>query len=520
MAQADFTRISSNIAALNTLNSLRNINTKLGKAQLRLATGKRINQASDDPAGLTIALKMNARKEGLGAALGNIGDAKNMLAVAESGLTQMNDILTEMKAKATAAASDTLGTEERAAISAQLKSLAQQINDIVSETTWNDDALLDGTVNKSLQTGAGSTDTTVWTLSRNHSATELEVATSSGNAVIASLATSSTSFAATSTLPSGAGAATVFTGLATLDSGNYKFKILDKAVGATTGKATSQTDLLTVAGVGGLTQSAGAADELDSGFYQIKFIRNTATTTISYAIYDQSGGVVAAANSAQVAAGVVTLLGDTDTDLGIKLTGVVEGSIASGSSIYVEYIKQNEAKAGLYAVSGSTETAVQIDANGTDDSTTFGVNDLNTFFYGTAAATFDTGRGIEVKLGSFASITANSYTSFSYTEANDLTVSLVDSDDATAYMEKVDTALSNVTSSLNDIGSLVSRLDKKEEAVGSAMVNTEAAYNRIMNADMALEQVEASKYMILQQTAVAMLAQSNMAPQGILSLFR
>ena len=53
-----------------------------------------------------------------------------------------------------------------------------------------------------------------------------------------------------------------------------------------------------------------------------------------------------------------------------------------------------------------------------------------------------------------------------------------------------------------------------------AQVNTEAAYNRIMNADMALEQVEASKFQILQQTAVAMLAQANMAPQGILSLFR
>ena len=50
MAQADLTRIASNIAALNTLNSLRNINTKLSVSQLRLATGKRVNQAADDPA--------------------------------------------------------------------------------------------------------------------------------------------------------------------------------------------------------------------------------------------------------------------------------------------------------------------------------------------------------------------------------------------------------------------------------------------------------------------------------------
>lgn len=50
--------------------------------------------------------------------------------------------------------------------------------------------------------------------------------------------------------------------------------------------------------------------------------------------------------------------------------------------------------------------------------------------------------------------------------------------------------------------------------------NVEAAYNRIMNADMAEEQVEASKLLILQQTSSAMLAQANSAPQFLLSLFR
>ncbi len=53
-----------------------------------------------------------------------------------------------------------------------------------------------------------------------------------------------------------------------------------------------------------------------------------------------------------------------------------------------------------------------------------------------------------------------------------------------------------------------------------AKVNTEASWNRIMNADMAYEQLEATKYQILQQTAVTMLAQANMGPQAILGLFR
>ena len=80
MANVDVTRIASNIGALNALNSLQSINAKLALHQTRLSTGKRINSAADDPAGLTIATKMLARSEGLKVALSTIGDAKNLLA--------------------------------------------------------------------------------------------------------------------------------------------------------------------------------------------------------------------------------------------------------------------------------------------------------------------------------------------------------------------------------------------------------------------------------------------------------
>ena len=66
----------------------------------------------------------------------------------------------------------------------------------------------------------------------------------------------------------------------------------------------------------------------------------------------------------------------------------------------------------------------------------------------------------------------------------------------------------------------ISPLNFKEEALTLQHANTEAAYNRIMNANMAEEQVEASKFQILQQTGTAMLAQANQAPSAILSLFR
>jgi flagellin len=162
MAEVDVTRIAGNIGAANALNSLTYINKQMAIHQTRLATGKRINGAADDPAGLTIATKMNARSESLKTALSNIGDAKNLLSVAESGLSQVNDILVQMRSKAMVGASDTMGTTERTAIATQLTAYQAQIDKIISETKWNGQALLDGTFDTSKQflTGADTGDVT------------------------------------------------------------------------------------------------------------------------------------------------------------------------------------------------------------------------------------------------------------------------------------------------------------------------------------------------------------------------
>ena len=144
MAEVDVTRIAGNIGAMNALNSLQNINKQLSIHQTRLATGKRINSAADDPAGLTIATKMDSQSQGLKTALSNIGDAKNLLAVAEAGLGRINDILVQMRNTAETGASDTMGSDERGAIATQLKAYAAQIDDITAQTAWNGNKLISG----------------------------------------------------------------------------------------------------------------------------------------------------------------------------------------------------------------------------------------------------------------------------------------------------------------------------------------------------------------------------------------
>ncbi|RKY86312.1 flagellin [candidate division KSB1 bacterium] len=175
MAIGDSTRINTNIAAFNALHSLKSINRNLEISQLKLATGLRINEVADDPAGFVISRRLGARSRGLSVAYDNVGTAKNVLAIAEGGLMNISDILITIKEKVTSAASDTLGSAERNAIKTEINQLTEEINNIVTETTFNNISLIDGTYSVSYQTGAGTTNTMHFAITQSATATALQV---------------------------------------------------------------------------------------------------------------------------------------------------------------------------------------------------------------------------------------------------------------------------------------------------------------------------------------------------------
>jgi len=294
MSGVDVTRVAGNIGALNALNSLSYVNSQLSLHQTRLATGKKINYAYEDPAGLNLATTFDVRRQGLQIALNSIGDSKNMLSTAEGGLRKIQDILVKMKNKAMEAIGDTIGQSERDAIVAQLQEYAGEINNIASQTQWNGKNLISGSAN-------GGTGTT--------------------------------------------------------------------------------------------------------------------TSALSFLV-DSSGGSVGFSFGSN--RGFVTAAGTTG--LGFTTTNLAAAS-AGGTS-------------------------------------------------------------------------------------------------AKNVSDQIDSALNRVKTGVREVGSFMARLTFKEDSLTVQYTNTEAAYNRIMNANMAEEQVESSKFSILQQTATAMLSQANVAPQFILSLFR
>jgi flagellin len=201
MATGELSKVRTNIAALNALNALTQLNSSLNTHNLRLATGKRVNSAADDPSGLTLANSLDLRARRLGAAINNIGDAQNFLAIAEGGLSNINNTLSQMVEKIIQAASDTQGVSERHAILEELNQLAEEVDSIAGQTQFNGVVLLT-TNTLTFQTGPDGVDINVFALASSfHSAalglSSLTVATQtlasltlgSVNAAIASVKT-------------------------------------------------------------------------------------------------------------------------------------------------------------------------------------------------------------------------------------------------------------------------------------------------------------------------------------------
>jgi len=151
-------RINNNIMAMNTHRQYAINNGSVSKATEKLSSGYRINRAGDDAAGLAISEKMRAQIRGLNMASKNSEDAISLVQTAEGALTETHSILQRMRELSTQSASDTnQNSVDREALDAEYQQLMTEINDIASQTKFNNMALLDGTFGSSTTVDAGST---------------------------------------------------------------------------------------------------------------------------------------------------------------------------------------------------------------------------------------------------------------------------------------------------------------------------------------------------------------------------
>lgn len=125
-------------------NSYRQADNAYAKAMRVVATGKRINSAADDPAGLSISEKMKAQIRGLNQAAQNTQNGISMLNVAEGAIGEQENILHRIRELAVQAATDTNASDDREALQQEVNQLLQEINRISSTTEFNTMNLIDG----------------------------------------------------------------------------------------------------------------------------------------------------------------------------------------------------------------------------------------------------------------------------------------------------------------------------------------------------------------------------------------
>ncbi|PZU13261.1 MAG: flagellin FliC [Sphingobium sp.] len=155
------TVIGTNSSALRAANSSTMASKALSTAMERLSTGKRINSAKDDAAGLAIASSMTASIKGMTQGIRNANDGISMAQTAEGALGEVSNMLQRMRELAVQAANGTYTTTDTDNIRVEQAQLKAQINDIVTKTTFNGKNLFDAAAATgfSIQTGANSTDT-------------------------------------------------------------------------------------------------------------------------------------------------------------------------------------------------------------------------------------------------------------------------------------------------------------------------------------------------------------------------
>ena len=143
------TTINTNTSASIAANSMKQNDRLMNDAMERLSTGKRINNAGDDAAGLAITSRMTTHIDGLEQAARNSNDAIGMIQVADGALSEITGILQRMREISVQASSATYTASDISMINQEFKQLRDEVSNIVSYTTWNGTALLDGQVDSS-----------------------------------------------------------------------------------------------------------------------------------------------------------------------------------------------------------------------------------------------------------------------------------------------------------------------------------------------------------------------------------
>ena len=475
--------INTNISSMVAQGAQAENAKMMDTAMERLASGKRINSAADDAAGMAMASRMESQVKGLSMALKNAGDAQSMIETAEGAQAEITNILLRMRELAIQSASDTNVSLDRANLQSEVTQLSAEIDRIANQTTWNGVNLLDGTFsNKSFQIGSEANQTI---------AVSIESAATSDIGAYTDVL--GAKIAATEAL--GTTTATTFAISGYLGTNNAAYAQGDsaKTIAAAVNSVTADT------GVSATARTKMSFDTVSLGGTMGMTINGTAISSASVTTADFTD-LRDKINAISSTTGVVASLGSSNAVLNLE--------DLDGDNIVLTAMTHSDTNATMnsnaLSSTGATVSTEALDFSATETAAAIGYVDLS------STKTF--------------SLDADDGTDYGATNSADPSnlsaINIADASGATSAIVAIDGAIERISMQRANMGSVSNRLDYTMSNLTSTRVSMEASQSRIEDADFAVETSNLTKAQILSQAATAMLAQANASKQSVLSLLQ
>jgi len=498
------TVINTNTASINAQYNLSKVNKEMEAAMEQLSSGKRINSAADDAAGLSISIRMESNIRGMNQAIRNASDTQALIDTVEGAQDETMNLMQRMRELAVQAANDTNSAADRQSLHDEVVQLRTEIDRIAATTTWAGINLLDGTfAGKTFQIGAMGGETI---------AVSQDAMTS---AALGEFNFETTAFdIAASTDSSSDNAATKFT---------------------VTGKDGSAEALF---GTGATAKSAAAAVNADTGSTGVSAKAHTAIRVsfaaagndpVTQTSFSLNGGGTAVSISATVT--------DKD-DLSSLLTAI--NSNSGTTKVTAEFDSGDKSKLILRqaegddivmldfdADDGSTENQLTVEVQSNYEGSSFttgttlvsgGNNDtrLTGVVKMSSAKEFTVVEDLGIASTSFLGATKSAAATLDKVSDINISTRL----GAQEALSVIDMALEKIGSSRGELGAVSNRLDSTIANLSNIVIQTTSAQSRIEDADFAKVTGDLTKSQIMSQAATAMLAQANASKQGVLSLLQ
>ena len=494
--------INTNVASLTAQRAMINSNAGLETSFERLSTGKRINSAVDDAAGLSIGKGLESHISGLNQAVRNVNDGISMVQIAEGALDEVTTILQRMRDLAVQAANGSLSSTEQGYLDAEHSKLAETLGKVIDQSQFNGTDLVSNTTATAItiQSGADAADTT--------------------GISFAAMTETSLGVDATQIALSGD-----TTKVSTVTFGDFGGNGADKAELklATPTLASGGTGVYTVVLDGtsfstGTIAAATTLDELADALNAISGVSNLGVFAVDGVDLDfnaSANGLYAiGAGNKITSSGFQSNNMDQQFVTGGSLGGdntVLAAdtySLTVGSTTYTTVADSAQAGVNNKAVAALIQAKLNTDAV-----TEFTIGTAGNLDNGVITLTYNTPRLSETTY----SLDSSNASALAAATGAEVTVSVSNANDA---ITTIDAALASVASERAALGATQAQLESTVRNLANVAENTSAAAGRIMDTDYAAETANLTKAQILQQAATSILAQANAQPQGVLALLR